>query len=133
MIEYRDTGWQYWAVTAALLGVGLFTGLPGVEAAAGLCAIQTLHYAALERRVTAFPVQVRLAYLALLLAGFWSPLAWVHWVQLVGTTARVTVGYCLLARIMSLMPWNRREPLSRALVTRTFVSAPVPGNMLQGL
>ena len=34
-----------------------------------------------------FPVQVRLAYLTLLLAGAWEPLAILHWIQLVGTTA----------------------------------------------
>ena len=41
--------------------------------------------------------------------------------------------YCFLARYMSLMPWNKREPYSVSLLKRTFLSAPVSGNILQGL
>jgi hypothetical protein len=70
----------------------------------------------------AFPVQVRTAYLSMLVAGLWEPFHWVHWLQLAGTTARVVIGYCLLARTLSLAPWNRRQPLSPDLITRTFLS-----------
>ena len=45
----------------------------------------------------------------------------------------VLFGYCLLARVLSLFPWNRTEPFSMQLVLSTFFSAPVPGNILQGL
>ncbi|MGH7230523.1 MAG: hypothetical protein ACREJU_04095 [Nitrospiraceae bacterium] len=72
--------------------------------------------------MTAFPVQVRVAYLILLILGQWTPLHWVLWVQLVGTSARVLTGYCLLARTLSLLPWNRFEPLSTALLRRTYFS-----------
>jgi len=79
--------------------------------------------AAREGELAAFPVQVRAAYLALLVAGLYPPLGFIHWVQLVGTWAMVLVGYCPLARALSLLPWNRSQPLSAALVRRTFVSA----------
>ncbi|MBX3346336.1 MAG: hypothetical protein KF806_13480, partial [Nitrospira sp.] len=39
-----------------------------------------------------------------------------------GTTARVLVGYCLLARTLSLAPWNRRQPLTWSMLRRTFFS-----------
>lgn len=42
-------------------------------------------------------------------------------------------GYCTMARLVSLFPWNRSEPFSLNLVRRTFFSAPVRGNILQGL
>ena len=58
----------------------------------------------------------------MLIAGLWGPLKWIHWMQLVGTTARVLVGYCLLARTLSLAPWNRRQPLSWTVAARTFLS-----------
>jgi hypothetical protein len=45
----------------------------------------------------------------------------------------VTFGYCTLARCLSLLPWNRSEPLSFALLRRTFLSRPVKGSVLQGL
>jgi hypothetical protein len=38
-----------------------------------------------------------------------------------------------MARLVSLLPWNRKEPFSFALVLRTFLSVPVRGNILQGL
>jgi hypothetical protein len=34
---------------------------------------------------------------------------------------------------MSLMPWNKTEDYSIALIKRTFFSAPVKGNVMQGL
>jgi hypothetical protein len=37
-------------------------------------------------------------------------------------TARILAGYCLLARILSLAPWNLRQPLSLALIRRMFLS-----------
>jgi hypothetical protein len=67
-------------------------------------------------------VQVRVAYLAMLLAGLREPLQWIHWLQLAGTTARVGAGYCFMARTLSLAPWNRWQPLTRELVRRTYLS-----------
>lgn len=57
----------------------------------------------------------------------------VHWIQLAGTAAVVTVDYCALARLLTLAPWNRREPLSLALVGRTLFSAPVQGSFLEAM
>ena len=45
----------------------------------------------------------------------------------------VLVGYCPLARMLSLLPWNRRQPLSVALVRRTFLSAPVSGSIVEAM
>ena len=57
-----------------------------------------------------------------LLLGQWEPMSWIHWAQLIGTSARVLTGYCLLARLTSLMPWNRAQALSRQLVWDTLFS-----------
>jgi hypothetical protein len=94
---------------------------------------QAAHFLLREGRPSAFPVQVRVGYLGLLLAGQWDPLYFVYWVQLVGTTAMVAFDYCPLARALSLMPWNRQQPLSARLVLRTFLAPPVKGSILQGL
>jgi hypothetical protein len=53
--------------------------------------------------------------------------------MLAGTTVRVAFDYCLLARTLSLMPWNRRQPLTLALVWRTYATPPVKGSILQAL
>lgn len=116
MVTARDLGWWYWLMTVGFLTAGLM----GWSMA--LCAVQITHVIWLTRDAASFSVQVRVAYLGLLLAGLWPPLWWVHWVQLVGTSARVTVGYCFLARVLSLLSWNRRQPLSWDLLARTFFS-----------
>ena len=122
MATVRDLGWWYWFLTVGLLSTGLFGWPAGIYLAILFCAVQIGHVIWLTRDLTAFPIQVRVAYLAMLLAGLWGPLQWIHWMQLAGTTARVLVGYCLLARTLLLAPWNRRQPVSFALIRRTFVS-----------
>ena len=125
--------WLYWAVTDALLIAAVLGWEPGFAAVIGLNAIQVIHFMLRERSLSAFPVQVRVSYLGLLLAGQWEPLYFIYFIQIAGTTAMVLVDYCPLARCLSLMPWNRREPFSLDLLRRTVFSPPVRGNILQGL
>ncbi len=122
MRRIHDLGWWYWFLTVGLLGTGLSGRPTGIFLAMVLCAVQIAHVSRLTRDVAAFPMQVRIAYMGMLIAGFWEPLQWIHWLQLAGTTARVLIGYCLLARTLSLAPWNRWQPLSFALIKRTFLS-----------
>lgn len=119
---HRDIGWWYWLMTLPMLTAGLSGWSWGFAAAMVLCVIQVIHFAWRDSSFTAFPVQVRAAYLILLILGQWTPLHWILWVQLVGTSVRVLVGYCLLARTLSLLPWNRFEPWSMALLGRTYFS-----------
>lgn len=133
MIQFREICWWYWAVTSVLLFAGLAGRFEAFQLAAGLSAFQIIHFRLREGRFSAFPVQVRVAYTAMLLLALWEPMRWLFWVPAIGTPARVLFGYCTLARCMSLLPWNRREPLSWRLVRRTFFSPPVKGNILQGL
>ena len=130
---FNDIKWWYWLATAILL-VGAVAGVSAaILAAIALTAVQLIHFATRERALAAFPVQVRAAYLALLVAGLYPPLGFIHWVQLVGTWAMVLVGYCPLARALSLLPWNRRQPLSADLVRRTFLSPPVRGSIVDAI
>jgi len=122
MKRTQDLGWWYWVGTVGLLAAGLSGWRTGIVLAMALCAVQIAHVTWLTRDPASFPVQVRVAYLATLAAGMWEPVQWMHWLLLAGTSARVTAGYCLMARIMSLAPWNRWQPLSLELVARTFLS-----------
>lgn len=115
-------GWRYWLATIPLLAAGVSGWGWGILLAMALCTIQGVHFSWREGSLTAFPVQVRAAFLILLGLGLWEPMQWLHWVQLAGTSVRVGVGYCLLGRFMSLMPWNRIEPWSRDLIRRTFLT-----------
>jgi len=133
MERLQDIGWWYWAVTLLLLAGALAEWPLGFAPVIALTGVQLLHYRLREGSLAAFPVQVRTGYLLLLLAGQWPPLHFIYWIQLVGTSAMVVADYCPLARFLSLMPWNRREPFTLKLVVRTFLAPPVKGSILQGL
>ena len=122
MAAIHDLGWWYWFLTVGLLGAGLIGRPAGIFLAIVLCVVQILHVIWLTQDLTALPVQVRVGYLAILIVGLWGPLQWIHWILLAGNAARVLIGYCLLARILSLAPWNLWQPLSLALIRRTFLS-----------
>lgn len=133
MIDYKEISWWYWAVTSVLLIAGLAGRFEGFYLATALSAFQIVHFRLREGSFAAFPVQVRVAYTLLLLVSLWEPMHWLFWVPAIGTPAQVLFGYCTLARCLSLLPWNRREPFTWNLVWRTFTAPPVKGNILQGL
>jgi hypothetical protein len=120
----QDGTWWVWLVTACLLGMGL-AGPPQAFLAALLLSIaQSAFFLARERAFQAFPVQLRLAYTLLLLICFFPPIRWLFWLPTIGTFALVIFGYCLMARLLSLLPWNRTEPITADLLRRTFLSRP---------
>lgn len=133
MIEYRSVSWWYWLASACLLTLGLAGWRAGFPLAIGATIVQVIHFAVRQRSVTAFPVQVRLGYLLLLLVALPEPMQWLFWLPTIGTWAQLLFGYCLMARLVSLLPWNRKQPFSLVLLKRTLISAPVRGNILQGL
>lgn len=133
MIEYRASSWWYWLVTVGLLTAGVSGWTTGFQLAIGLTVVQLVHFGIRERSLTAFPIQVRVGYLMLLLIALPEPMQLIYWIPTIGTWAQVLFGYCTMARMVSLLPWNRKEAFSLDLLKRTFLSAPVRGNILQGL
>jgi hypothetical protein len=133
MLEYRAISWWYWLVTVGFLTAGVSGWPAGFQYAIGLTVFQLIHFIIREHSITAFPIQVRVGYLLLLLAAYPDPLRLIYWIPMIGTWAQILFGYCAMARMVSLLPWNRREAFSLAFLRRTFFSAPVKGNILQGL
>jgi hypothetical protein len=133
MNQLTSINWWYWAVTDLLLIVAVLGWQESFAAAIALNLVQALHFWAHEKRLASFPVQVRLSYLALLIAGQVDALYFIYFIQIAGTTAMVLFDYCLLARFLSLIPWNRAESFTLGLLRRTVFSPPVRGNILQGL
>jgi hypothetical protein len=127
----RDPSWWHWAVTVPLVGGALWGYFWCLAAAMTLCGAMAAVYRARLGTWRPFPVQVRLAFLALLLAGALPNLQWVHAVQLAGTTAMVAIGYCPLARLLTLARWNRTAPLSAPLVWHALFVAPRAGGLLR--
>lgn len=132
MIEYKDVGWWYWLVTAGLLTYGIAGNPAGFMYAAGVTIFQIIRFVIRENSITRFPVQVRFWYLILLVIALPEPLQWLFWIPFIGTWAQIIFGYCAMARFVSLLPWNRNEPFTRSLLSKTFFSRPVRGNIQQG-
>jgi hypothetical protein len=117
----------YWQVTALLLAAHLSGWAPGLALVIALTAVQAVHFALHRRSLQAFDVQVRAGYLALLLIGSVGPLWPIHVVQFLGVNALLVADYCLLARLLVLLPWNRRTRFSPALLRWALFSPPAPG------
>lgn len=132
MIEYRRLSWWYWLGTDVCLLLGVIGYPRAFQVAILLTIIQIFHFTIRDKNPTSFPVQVRIFYLALLMIAQWPPLTFIYWIQLIGTTAQLLVGYCLSARIVSLFPWNRKEPFTYKLLVQTLMTPPVRGNIMQG-
>ncbi|MCU7931823.1 MAG: hypothetical protein KZQ90_13565 [Candidatus Thiodiazotropha sp. (ex Codakia rugifera)] len=133
MIEYNALSWWYWLVTAIFLTLGISGWEEAFLWGVGVTVFQLIHFAIREAEWNAFPVQVRFCYLLLLLIALPEPLQLIFWIPVIGTWAQLFFGYCTMARLVSLFPWNRQGPLTGNLIGRTFFSAPVRGNILQGL
>jgi hypothetical protein len=137
-IDWRrllDLGWWHWAATVPLLtayvALGAERGWPCFAAALLLCVGMTMLAQWQSPEPGSMAVQVRVGYAALLVLGLAPAAFWFHWVQIAGTTAMVTVGYCPLERLLSLMSWNRTRRLTWRMVRRTFLSRPTCGGLLR--
>lgn len=124
----KEITWWVWTLTAVLLAVCLVGFSVGFMAAIALSAMQAIVFVFKRRSLRDFAdrsVSATRCYI--------PAMRWLYWLPAIGTFALILFGYCLTARVRSLLPWNRTEKLSRNLLRRTFLSAPVVGNMTRGL
>jgi hypothetical protein len=117
----------YWQTSALLLACHLVGWRHGLPLVIAFNAAQALHFAWVRRGWRALDAQVRLAFLVLLIVGLVPALDIVHVALFIGVIAILVADYCLLARLLSLLPWNRQEPLGWGLVRRLLFTPPAPG------
>jgi hypothetical protein len=129
----EEPTWWVWIATALLIFAGFF-GIPAAFVAAiVLSVIQSAIVLGLRRSFRPYPVQIRLAYTLFMIVSFVPALRWFYWALGLGALALVIFGYCIMARFLSLMPWNRTQPFTMRLLARTFLTAPVMGRADHGL
>jgi len=131
--QVRHIAWWYWLVTLGLLAASLSVWPEGIYYTMASTAWQYLHFARRDRNPVSFAAQIRFVYLGLLALGMWDPFHFIHYLQLVATTALVLTGYCPLARTLVLMPWNRRVPFTLSLARIAYLTPPVRGSILRVL
>ena len=117
----------YW-LAIVLSMAAHFAGAPGaMPLALGVAGLQTVHALAATRQGSHLSVQVRAVFLALLCIGLLPHLGPLHVLMVVGTGVLLVTDYCLLARLLSLLPWNRHEPISIDLLRRLLSTPPARG------
>ncbi len=123
--------WWLWLLTWLLLLWGLFDRAFYLWVVF-LSTFQALLFLGLFRfQFSAFPVQIRLAYLLWVSAGTYIPgMIFLMHITTIGLAANLLFSYCPLARLMLLMPWNRDEPLSPEYLKRVFLSPPSQGRFM---
>jgi hypothetical protein len=124
-IDYKNKDWYYLLFCAVYLTLGLTGWKVGFLLAIVMAGIHIIHSLIECRRLTVFTVQVRLAYLLLLLAAWPEPMIWLYWLPTIGTWAYIFFSYCLLARILSLLPFNSNQTFSIGRLRETLLARPV--------
>ena len=133
MFDYKDHGWWYWLASTVCLWIAVTVNPLAYELALIIAAVQLVHFSFAEGGLKKFPVQIRLGYLSFLLLSMPESMQWLLWVPALGTLARVLFGYCIMARMLMLLPFNRQIALSWKFVKEAFFKAPVRGYILHGL
>ena len=131
MLPKQDLAWWYWLATIPFLTIGILGETNGLLIVATIIVVQTGHFLAMENFQLGFPVQVRIGFLIWFSLGLLPNMQWMLWIQLAGTCVTVLVDYCAMARLITLAPWNRTQPLSARLIIKTFISRPVRGSFLK--
>jgi hypothetical protein len=120
--------WGLWFVTWIGLLAGLFDSVFFEYVVFFSAAHALLVLILLRFQVKVFPAQVRIAYFAWVAVGTYVPyMVFLMYITVVGLATNLFFGYCPLARMLYLLPWNREEPFSFGLIARVFFSPPVVG------
>jgi len=133
MLDFKDFAWWYWLASTISLWFAVTSTPEAHDLAIAIGGLQLLHLALREQSLHTFPVQIRLGYLSVLLMALPDGFQWVLWVPAIGTLIRVLIGYCLMARILMLLPFNREKPLTLRFIKEAFFTPPMRGNILHGL
>lgn len=124
----KNLVWSLWFITWIGLLIGYIDTWGWTFVVIFSAAHAILFWWMLGRSVEPFPVQVRIAYFLWVAVGTYVPyMVVLMWITTVGLATNLFLGYCPLARMMTLLPWNRQETLSWNLVKRTFLSPPSEG------
>ena len=133
MLDIKDYGWWYWLASTICLWIAVTLNTLAFDLVLLIATVQLVHFIVAEGQITKFPVQIRLGYLSFLLLSMPEGMNWLLWIPAVGTLARVLFGYCIMARMLMLLPFNRSHVLSWRFVKAAFLTPPVRGNILHGL
>lgn len=133
MLDIKDHGWWYWLASTLCLWLAVTTTPAAYEWALVIAVVQLIHFTLAEGGIHRFPAQIRLGYFSFLLLAMPEGFEWLLWVPAIGTLLRVVFGYCIMARMLMMLPFNRHVALSWKFVKEAFFTPPIRGNIMHGL
>lgn len=95
--------------------------------------VQALVWLVRHRSLSHFPTQVRVAYAAWMAASLVPALTPMFWIQTAGTLLLVLLGYCPLARMLLVLPANRKVSLTVQRAVRIVLHPPTHGSVIKEL
>lgn len=128
MRGFKATSCWFWLACALALTAGGLGWRPGFALAIAISVVHVLVAIEVESSLVSMRVQVRAALLLILLAMWPERLHFLYWAPIVGAWVRVLFDYCLLRRLLSLMPWNSAKPFSLQRVHEAFFGHLPSGN-----
>lgn len=117
-----------WMIVVATLVAGWFDERAFYALVAAAAVHLLVFFALVDFRAAVFPVQLRFTYLSWVAIGTFVPgCHFMLVIATIGGAALFTFDYCLLARLLYLLPWNREHPLTPSLALQTLIAKPGPG------
>lgn len=117
-----------WLITELGLLAGIFVDPRYWLGVVALNVAQAMWFLGLTRGAWVFPTQLRIAFAIWLLIGALVPsMVWMMYVPTIGLAANLIWRYCLLSRLLYLLPWNRPHALTWDGVWQIFLAPPRPG------
>ncbi len=107
-ISPNDLRWWFWLVTLLVILAALAGWTTGYYLAISVSLVHALFFLEETKSVKDFETQVRLAYFALTLLGFWPNVRFVVFLLLLAEALMIAFfDRSFIARGLKRMPWNR--------------------------
>ena len=133
LLEYKTAAWWYWLASTVCLWLTVTGVYPAFDITLAIAVMQLMHFLIRDRAQPTLTIQIRAGYLFVLLLTLIPGFSWFLWVPAIGTLARVLYSYCIMARMLILLPFNRRESLTMSYVKKAFLTPPRKATPLHGI
>ena len=133
MLDIKDYSWWYWVATSLSLWTTMTVTPEAYNVTMAIAVVQLVHFRLVKGSLSDLSVQIRLGFVSYLLLCLPENFQYLLWLPTIGSFARVLFGYCLMGRMLLLLPFNRQVKLSMKFVLDVFLTPPVKGSILQGI
>jgi hypothetical protein len=107
-----DSRWWFWLITPIFIVAAVLGWVPAYTIVIAISVVQVVFFLAQEKDLLAFPVQIRIVYLALALFGLWPQVRLpIYILLLLGTIMVTFFGRCMIALGLKVMPWNKERAM----------------------